>query len=120
MGWASSYISDLRSGQTVFMYPRGGSMRGLIESGQRCRVEPVCAPLEVGHIVLCTVRGRDYLHLVKAIQGERVQIGNNLGRINGWIHRSKVHGRCVEVSCHLGRALGRPECGEPPMESERA
>ena len=93
----SHYIRELQAGHYVLMYPRGGSMRGRIESGQRCRVDPVSGPLEVGQIVLCTVKGRHYLHLVKAVQGERVQIGNNLGRINGWIHRSRVHGRCTQV-----------------------
>ena len=36
-----------------------------------------------GDVVLCKVNGRHYLHLVKAIQGKRFQIGNNRGRING-------------------------------------
>jgi hypothetical protein len=34
-------------------------------------------------IVLCRVSGNQYLHLVKAIQGERFQIGNKRGGING-------------------------------------
>lgn len=35
--------------------------------------------------MLCKVNGTEYLHLIKAIQGSRFQIGNNKGRINGWI-----------------------------------
>ena len=71
-------------------------MKGRIESGHRCTVEPVdCSTLSVGDIVLCRVRGAEYLHLVKAISGERFQIGNNRGGINGWIeskrHLWKVH-----------------------------
>jgi hypothetical protein len=43
------------------------------------------------------LKGSEYLHLVKAIDGERFQIGNNRGRINGWISRSGIFGRCVSV-----------------------
>ena len=73
-------------------------MSGRIESGQLCTVEPVDpGGLEVGDIVLCKVRGAEYLHLVKAIQGDRFQIGNNRGRINGWISANGIFGRCIRV-----------------------
>jgi hypothetical protein len=36
----------------------------------------------VGDIVLCRVGGRQYLHLILAIQGERFQIGNNRGGVS--------------------------------------
>ncbi len=98
MGWASQYIARLREGETVQFRPRGDSMRGKIESGQLCTVEPVDpATLEVGDVVLCKVNGREYLHLIKAIQGARIQIGNNRGRINGWISTNSVFGRCTSV-----------------------
>src|SRR5579871_2363097 len=98
MGWASQYIARLREGETVQFRPRGGSMRGKIESGQLCTVEPVDpASLEVGDIVLCKVNGREYLHLVKAKQGTRFQIGNNRGHINGWITGNSIFGRCVRI-----------------------
>ncbi len=98
MGWATFHIERLRQGETVSFRPRGHSMSGKIESGQLCTVEPLdAAPLSVGDIVLCRVRGAEYLHLVKAIQGERFQIGNNRGRINGWIGRNSIFGRLVSV-----------------------
>jgi hypothetical protein len=99
VGWATSYITKLRAGQTVQFRPRGGSMAGKIESGQLCTVAPVTDPstLKVGDIVLCKVRGLEYLHLVKAIQDGRFQIGNNRGRINGWIGESGIYGICVRV-----------------------
>ncbi len=98
MGWASSYIEKLRRGETVSFRPRGHSMTGKVESGQLCTVEPVdSAALRVGDIVLCKVNGREYLHLIKAIQGERFQIGNNRGRINGWVSAGAIFGRCVRV-----------------------
>jgi len=98
VGWASGHIEKLRAGDTVSFRPRGHSMTGKIESGQLCIVEPVdAADLEVGDIVLCKVNGSEYLHLVKAIQGPRFQIGNNRGRINGWVSAGAIFGRCVKV-----------------------
>ena len=98
MGWASSYIEQLRRGEPVSFRPRGHSMAGKIESGQLCTVEPVePGSLRVGDIVLCKVNGREYLHLIKAIQGGRFQIGNNRGRINGWVSAGAIFGRCIQV-----------------------
>jgi phage repressor protein C with HTH and peptisase S24 domain len=98
VGWASAYIEKLRDGEAVAFRPRGNSMAGKIESGQLCTVERVeAAELRVGDIVLCKVNGREYLHLIKAIHGERFQIGNNRGRINGWVSAGAIFGRCVRV-----------------------
>ena len=72
MGWASRHIERLRAGETVVFRPHGQSMRGRIESGQRCTVEPVePAALAVGDVVLCRVNA------------------------NGWT--TAVYGRCVKV-----------------------
>jgi hypothetical protein len=98
MGWASAYIEKLKVGEAVSFRPRGNSMAGKIESGQLCTVEHVDpASLCVGDIVLCKVKGREYLHLVKAIDGQRFQIGNNRGRINGCVSAGAISGRCVRV-----------------------
>jgi hypothetical protein len=99
MGWASSHIAKLKEGETVSFRPRGNSMSGKIESGQLCTVAPLdSAELRVGDIVLCKVNGREYLHLIKAIQGPRFQIGNNRGRINGWVTAGLIYGKCVSVA----------------------
>ena len=98
MGWASEYIARLRDGETVQFRPRGHSMKGKIESWQLCTVEPVDpAAVKVGDIVLCKVNGKQYLHLVKAIQGKRIQIGNNRGRINGWVGENSIFGKCTRI-----------------------
>jgi hypothetical protein len=98
MGWASGHIERLKGGETVTFRPRGHSMTGKIESGQLCTVVPADpAALEVGDIVLCKVNGREYLHLIKAIQGTRFQIGNNRGRINGWASAGAIYGRCTGI-----------------------
>jgi hypothetical protein len=99
MGWATGYIAKLKAGEMVSFRPRGNSMSGKIESGQLCTVEPIedVTTLKVGEIVLCKVNGNEYLHLIKAIQGQRFQIGNNKGFINGWVGSNSIYGRCVKV-----------------------
>jgi hypothetical protein len=74
-------------------------MKGKIESGQLVTVEPLGdRKLQKGDIVLCKVNGSQYLHLIKAIQGDRYQIGNNIGRINGWIGIGSIYGICTEIT----------------------
>src|SRR5262245_45468645 len=99
MGWATAHIARLKAGETVSFRPRGGSMSGKIESGQLCTIEPIkdVTLLQFGDIVLCKVGGNEYLHLIKAIQGQRFQIGNNRGFINGWIGPHALYGRCIKV-----------------------
>ena len=93
MGWAHHYIERLSAGETVQFRPRGNSMVGRISSGQLCTVS-LADPdaIQVGDIVLCKVNGREYLHLVKSISGSCFQIGNNRGRINGWITKGAIFG----------------------------
>jgi SOS-response transcriptional repressor LexA len=99
MGWATQPIKQLQHGETVQFRPRGNSMTGKIESGQLCTVEPIddANSLQVGDIVVCKVNGNQYIHLIKSIQGKRFQIGNNRGRINGWITANSIFGKCVKV-----------------------
>ena len=98
MGWATHHIDKLKNNQTVQFRPRGGSMKGKINSGQLVTVEPIGnRELKKGDIVLCKVRSYQYLHLIKATQGDRYQIGNNIGRINGWINRNAIFGICIKV-----------------------
>jgi hypothetical protein len=99
MGWATAYIEKLKIGETISFRPRGNSMSGKIESGQLCTVEPLqdVSQLQKGDIVLCRVKGQEYLHLIKAIDGERFQIGNNRGFINGWIGAASIYGQCTRV-----------------------
>jgi hypothetical protein len=99
MGWATSHIEKLKQGETVKFRPRGNSMQGKVESGQLVTVAPLAdeADIAVGDIVLCKVKGNQYLHLVKALRGNEVQIGNNKGFINGWASRRQIFGRLVSV-----------------------
>ena len=49
--------------------------------------------LSVDDVVLCKVGGRQYLHLIKAIDGNRFLIGNNRGGVNGWIGYNSIYGK---------------------------
>jgi len=99
MSWASKYVEKLLQGESVQFRPRGDSMSGKIESGQLVTVVPLLdREPRIGEIVLCKVNGTQYLHLVKAISGDRFQIGNNRGRINGWTSRRNIFGICIEIS----------------------
>lgn len=99
MGWAQGYIAKLKEGETVQFRPRGHSMRGRVNSGNLVTVEPIedASTLRTGDIVLCKVKGREYLHIVKAITGQRYQIGNNRGGTNGWIGTNGIFGKCTKV-----------------------
>ena len=81
----------------------GNSMTPILKSRQAVIVEPITEEivLEKKNIVLCKVKGHYYLHLVWAtrMDGETQMylIGNNHGRPNGWIPRTQVFGKVVEI-----------------------
>jgi hypothetical protein len=82
MGWADNYIKQLQAGNTV-------------------RFEPISSfyALSRGDIVLCQVKGHQYVHLVKQLDPVKklVLIGNNRGRENGWTSYDRVYGRVTKV-----------------------
>jgi hypothetical protein len=74
-------------------------MRGRIESGQLVSIAPLApADMLVDDIVFVQWHGNYLLHLVKQIDGDRLLIGNNLGKINGWVPASAVKGKVVAAS----------------------
>jgi hypothetical protein len=99
MDWATTHIEKLKNGETVSFRSHEQSMKGKINSGQLCTVEPVhdLSVLQIGDIVLCEVNGNNFIHLIKAIQGARFQIGNNRGRVNGWVGANSIYGKCIKV-----------------------
>ncbi len=86
------------AGETITMRPRGNSMGPLIDSGDLVRITPrgEREPRK-GDIVLTRVSGNIYLHLVKAIDGRRFQIGNNRGGINGWTGLDRIYGFVTNI-----------------------
>lgn len=98
MSWAKHAKEALRRGETVMIRPRGHSMKGKVNDGDLVTLAPVdAAALEPGDVVLVRVHGTDYLHLVTAVDGERYQIGNNRGGINGWVRAGALYGIAVSV-----------------------
>ena len=89
-------IQKLRKGERVTIYPKGNSMEPRIKSGQQVTVRPVNSKtiIRKDDVVLRTVNGKDYLHLVIGfdLKSGRFRIGNNKGGVNGWIPRSKIWG----------------------------
>src|SRR5438128_1773578 len=110
MSWASHAIDALQRGETTVVRPRGHSMKGKVNDGDLVTLVP-CDPrsLTVDNVVLVRVHGHDYLHLVKAIDGERYQIGNNRGGINGWVRASSIYGLATRVEPYSpgDRKLGK-------------
>jgi phage repressor protein C with HTH and peptisase S24 domain len=92
-----TYVKLLQEGKTVSFRPHGGSMTPKIESGQLVTVSPDVGEIKKGDILFCKVKGRMFCHLVSAVQGERYQISNNHGHVNGWIGRNGVYGKVVRV-----------------------
>jgi hypothetical protein len=98
MGWVNDARRELSAGRAVKVRPTGGSMRGRIESGQLVTLVPVDpAAVVVDDVVLVAWKGGFLLHLVKEATVEQLLIGNNIGRINGWVPRAAVLGRVVAV-----------------------
>lgn len=95
MGWADNYIRKLESEKEISFRPRGDSMSPRINSGDLVTVTSDVKTIERDDIVLCKVGGKQYLHLVKAVDGDCYQIGNNKGRINGWT--KQIYGKVINV-----------------------
>lgn len=90
-----------------------------IRSGQEVELAPVSDPstLRTGEIVLVRVGGSIYLHLIRALDGDRVQIANNHGRVNGWTSRASVYGRVIRIGPR-GRSRARRRGVVAPLEGE--
>lgn len=98
MSWAAFAIEALKSGKSVQVRPRGHSMKGKVNDRDLVTLEPCVADnLEVGDIVLVRVHGRDYLHLIKAKNGQRFLIGNNRGGTNGWVGPNCVYVKATRI-----------------------
>lgn len=91
----------LKAGETCYVVGIGNSMTPVLKSHQPVIVEPVTAETELKKkdIVLAKARGHYYLHFIHGIKGngEEFLIGNNHGHMNGWVSRSCVFGKVVEI-----------------------
>lgn len=89
----------MQRGETTKITPHGSSMKGKVNDGDTVTLEPA-GDLKVDDIVLVRVGGNVYLHLIKAIDGEQYQIGNNRGRINGWAGKTAIYGKAIKIEAN--------------------
>lgn len=87
-------IEKLLSGKMVHIRPRGWSMYPIVKNKEQVILAPIKknTKLHKGDVVLARVHGNVYLHKISAIEGNRYQISNNRGLVNGWTTRDKVYG----------------------------
>ena len=98
MGWVNDARKALSEGREAKVRPSGGSMRGRIESGQLVTLAPFGPDaIRVDDVVLVAWRSGFLVHLVKEVKDDRLLIGNNIGKINGWVAASDVLGRVISV-----------------------
>jgi hypothetical protein len=95
------YILDkLNKNNVVEFNPRGNSMTPKIKNGQLVKIKKLeeneKLKLKKGDIVFCKVKGNLYLHLITAINKDKVQIGNNHGKINGWTDFKNIYALLIE------------------------
>lgn len=93
--YVTAVIESLQSGDDIPSYREGGnSMTPIIKSRTPVTLRPILDPrrLRKGDIVLTTVGGSTFTHLISAVAKGRVQIRNNHGRVNGWTPYTKVYG----------------------------
>ena len=102
VNWSDFAVTELQAGRVVTISPRGNSMTPKIESGAEVTLEPVIDydSLSKGDAVLVSIGRTVYLHLITAIEKDRVQISNNHGHVNGWTSKVKVYGRVIEINNH--------------------
>ena len=107
MSWATGYIEKLANGEQVEFRPRGNSMKPLVNSGDLVVVAPFDLDTElfVDEIVLCKVKGKQYLHKIVGkkqlpdvpttcgpVKVWSYLIGNNRGHVNGWVFCHSIYG----------------------------
>ena len=93
-------MEHLLAGETIDIYGFGQSMTPILKNGQGCTVCPItdAVSLEKNDIVFCKVNGHFYLHKILAIKnGDSYQIGNNHGRVNGWISKNQIFGKVIHI-----------------------
>ena len=74
-------------------------MTPIVKDGSIVVVDPNTSSISKGDVVLCKVKGKEYLHLVTAVSSDgRFQIGNAKGRVNGWIGLNGIFGKAIEVN----------------------
>ena len=107
MGWATGYIEKLRGGETVSFRPK--ETRWLVRSNRANSVLwLLCSriPSESGTSCCAKSTGENIPAFDQGDSGTAIQIGNNRGRINGWVTASAIFGSVFELKCEAGQTCG--------------
>lgn len=98
MSWVKDALEELGKGNPASIRPVGGSMRGRIESGQLVTLKPaIPAEIEKNDIVFIRWKGNYLLHVVTDKKDDELQIGNNLGKINGWVPFEALIAKVIKI-----------------------
>ena len=98
MGWVKEALEQLAEQGSCQIRPQGGSMRGRIESGQLVTIKAISGEeVQLNDVIFIRWKRNYLLHLAKEINDSEILIGNNLGKINGWINKEDVLGKVVKV-----------------------
>jgi hypothetical protein len=98
MSWVKEALEELKKGNLTKVRPIGGSMRGRIESGQLVTLKPAkFNDVEVDDVIFITWKGNYILHLVLDKKDNELQIGNNIGKINGWVSADALIAKVILV-----------------------
>jgi hypothetical protein len=98
MGWVNDALKELSENGVCQIRPHGGSMKGRIESGQLVTIKKISSEeIEINDTVFVKWKGNYLLHIIKEIKEEEVLIGNNLGKLNGWIPKTDIIGKVTKV-----------------------
>ncbi len=96
MGWVKDALKELQDTRVCQIRPIGGSMRGRIESGQLVTLKKIHADeVEIEDVVFVKWKNNYLLHVAKEISETNILIGNNLGKINGWIPKENVIAKVI-------------------------
>lgn len=81
------------------MRPVGGSMRGRIESGQLVTLKPALYDdVEAEDVIFIRWKGNYLLHPLLEKKDQELLIGNNIGKINGWIPADALIAKAITVA----------------------
>jgi len=99
MSWVKEALKQLSATGTCQVRPIGGSMRGRIESGQLVTIKAIEGnEVALEDAIFIRWKGNYLIHLAKEITEDKILIGNNIGKINGWIDKDQVIGKVVKVA----------------------
>jgi hypothetical protein len=91
-------IGVLEDKGEVVIRCNGRSMMPIIAPKEAIHLRKVLSTqLRVGDAVFCRINGALQVHKLTAIDGDRYQISNNRGHVNGWIGANCIFGLARQI-----------------------